>query len=475
MVEGSGNYLHAAGAGIKRGYQEVKEAGANIREGGPVGANIGKAASGVQEAATSALPLVGPTLGKVREDLFNKNYRGALGGLTGTLLQLLPLSEELRGKAGELGKASPERAAGSIETSLATPAGKGGQRAAAMAQDISDARNDLSQIAQKQPLKSKGAARFHELAEKIDDRQDAIWKEAHKPQVQRWEREPVNHQWVANEAAKSLPTEIEDASPEETAKASGWIEDVLNKPRTLQQLDNLLRAINNDIKGKDYKAYGPTGIKVRQTAAKAIRTEIDRVLEEKGEPGVREFNRRWGALDNIKTRAQEKAVQEALRESKQGKVPDWVKPYLFLHPDWGVLTGISTNLSKLRRTPAERLESGMEELGRAKLEPPPNPPFRLVPPPGRGIGPEQLGLPQAESPLEPTFRQRGRNDVAFPKSHPGNEPVRSFGESEKGFPKLSLKKGDEFVNRDGTVYVYNGKAWVKKSGLPPVPKPRSTQ
>ena len=415
-VESAMDYGKGVYQGAKRGIQEVKEASQNVREGGKLLPNIGKAASGMAEAYTSAVPLVGPSVWQAGEDWFKKNYRGALGGMTGTVLQLTGLTDEVRGRAGELGKASEKSGVGNINKALDVPGGKGGDKATAMLSDLNAAKGDLADIQRTTPLKGSGAERFHELAEKIDAKQNRIWDEAHKPQVQRWGSEPVKSEGLVEETRKALPPEVEDASIQETAQAAKWIQETLDRPRTLQQLDGLLRRVNNDIQAKKYETYGPTGIAARQAAARAIRTEIDRVLMEKGEPGVREFNRRWGALDNIKTRSQERAVQLARTDAKTGKVPDWVHPYLFLHPDWGTLTGVSANLSKLKRSPAGRLQSGLSELRRTGIGSPSNPPFRLVGPPGEMPQPEQPTLPGSLSPdvTQPNFRPQGRSDTSFP-------------------------------------------------------------
>lgn len=423
-IKNTEGYLWEAGRGLKRGYQEVKEAGTNIGEGGPILANVGKAASGGMEAATSLTPFIGPTIRTAGTDWFMKNYRGALGGMTGTILQLTGLLDDVRGKAAKFGDAVPERGVSRISTALDVAGGKGGEKSAAMLRDVGIAKNDLADIHRNSPVEGSGAAKFHDLAEKIEAKQERIWNEGHTPQIQRVDSAfsadtHAQSQMAANVAsgAKSaLPVELEDAALNETAQAAKWIQDTLDKPRTLKQWDGLLRNINNDIRGTRYEAFGPAGIAVRQAAAKAIRGEIDRVLVENGESGVKSFNQRWGALENIKTRAQERAVQLARMESKKGELPEWVHPYLFLHPDWGAITGLSANLSRLHRSPAGRLGSGLKELRRSGLESPPPPPFRLVGPPGRVQEPIQPTLPGATSPdvTELNFGPRGRRDVSFP-------------------------------------------------------------
>lgn len=394
MIEGTKSYLQQAGQGLGRAVDEFKGAAQNIREGGPILPNIGKQASGDMEAVTGLTPFVGEPLRTAGEDVWNKNYRGALGGMTGIAAQVLAPEaiEEGYGKVKDY-YTDPATGITKYKGGLDFPSGKGGERAATGNADVDAAARDLAEIQRQSPMKGKKAEDIHQHAEAIGNYQDKIWDEAHKPQIQRWEDEPVNHEWLAEETRKGLPQEEADANPAETAKAKNFIA-LLDKPRTIGQLDSFLRDLNNDIKGKGYEYYGPKGIKVRQDAAQAIRTEIDRVLEQNGEPGVREFNRRWGALDNIKQRAQEQAVSQARQEAKGSDLPEWAKPYIFLHPGWGAAYGLTARIPKaFDYSPGRSLRGGLEQLGRSPLQAPEMPPFRLVSPPGRMPPPEQGGLP----------------------------------------------------------------------------------
>jgi hypothetical protein len=82
------NYGKTAVHGGIEGLREVSEAGQNIGEGGPVSANLAKAGSGFLHAALQATPIVGPHIETAGEDVAQKNYSGAAGGLTGVIAQL---------------------------------------------------------------------------------------------------------------------------------------------------------------------------------------------------------------------------------------------------------------------------------------------------------------------------------------------------------------------------------------------------
>jgi predicted GNAT family acetyltransferase len=82
------NYGKTALQGAHEAGQEIGEAGTNIAEGGPVGANIGKAAGGVLHGALSAVPFVGAPLEQAGVDVHAGNYAGTIGGMLGVLAQI---------------------------------------------------------------------------------------------------------------------------------------------------------------------------------------------------------------------------------------------------------------------------------------------------------------------------------------------------------------------------------------------------
>jgi hypothetical protein len=83
------NHAKQATRGISEGSTDIQDAGANIAEGGPVGANLGKAASGVLHATLQATPLIGAPTETAGQDVAQGNYAGAAGGLTGVTAQIL--------------------------------------------------------------------------------------------------------------------------------------------------------------------------------------------------------------------------------------------------------------------------------------------------------------------------------------------------------------------------------------------------
>lgn len=305
-----------------------------------------------------------------------------------------------------------------VEKSLATPPGKAGARAAAMKEDLSIATKDLAAIEKETPAKvstflkrGKGAENFHELAEKIDARQDKLWDEGHQPGIDRHAEAMIDHEKVRTAGQGAMTPEAREAAPAEAQAADIWLQGIA-KERNLKSTDALIREINADLKGKDVGTrYGPLGIRVRQAVVQALRDEVENVLTASGEKGVKAVNRRWGALENIKGRLAERAVQEANAEAKGGVLPDWAHLYSFLHPDAGLSVGAGVAVGKmLRPSASSRLTKGMRQLGRTNLEAP----FEAMPPSdwreGVETNPARL-LPapahQIPIPEEPAIPARG--------------------------------------------------------------------
>jgi len=83
---------------IGEGGKEEHEAAKNIKEGGPVLPNIGKAAYGVVHGGVGSIPYIGEPIETAGQDVLEKNYPGAAGGLTGVAAQVL--APELTKKGG---------------------------------------------------------------------------------------------------------------------------------------------------------------------------------------------------------------------------------------------------------------------------------------------------------------------------------------------------------------------------------------
>jgi len=415
------DYAKTAYQGVKSGLGEEREALSNIAEGQPVAPNVGKFAHGALHQTLQATPIVGPPLERAGEDVAAKNYSGAAGGMTGTLIDYLGLragGEKANETEAEATARNAEKGSAKIKKALATPAGKGGARAAEMDRAIADTQSELASLQREQAVRKPGrvfnrsdADAYHDLAEKIDKRQDEIWK-YHDEMVDRaaernYEINPANVQRAARQV---LTREARAVNPAEARAAEEWLSGIANI-KDVKGVDNMIREINSDLRGKNVLGYGPLQIRVRQAAVRALRQELDATLTRAGETGVADINRRWGALDQIKNRVAERAVQLANQEAKAGKIPEWVHIYTLLHPE-ALAVGASIRAASLLRPRAGRqLVSGLNTLADTALERPNAPvpptlrPIRGLLPPARiQLGPS-MESPSIPHPPEPMLRE----------------------------------------------------------------------
>lgn len=115
--------LYAQG---KTSMKEAEEAGANVAEGGPLGANIGKAGSAGMDLLLKGVlaPVGGAALATGGEDVAAKNYKGAAGDAAAALTNYLLLRGGGRkaglSKVGELREVAAEAAPKAAEASPGT-------------------------------------------------------------------------------------------------------------------------------------------------------------------------------------------------------------------------------------------------------------------------------------------------------------------------------------------------------------------
>jgi hypothetical protein len=107
-VRSTVNYLQNASKAVKEGFGESAQAGRNVAEGGPLGANAGKAAFGGVHAAAGIVPIAGPMLESAGMDIGTGNIAGGAGTIAGMATQAALLgSPEVRAKAGKLSEKVP--------------------------------------------------------------------------------------------------------------------------------------------------------------------------------------------------------------------------------------------------------------------------------------------------------------------------------------------------------------------------------
>ena len=88
LLEGAYNWGKKAIGNIGEGIGEEYQAAKNIAAGQPVLPNLGKAGYGIVHGGVGSIPFVGEPIETAGEDVLNKNYAGAAGGLTGVIGQV---------------------------------------------------------------------------------------------------------------------------------------------------------------------------------------------------------------------------------------------------------------------------------------------------------------------------------------------------------------------------------------------------
>jgi hypothetical protein len=107
---------------LQESGQEVQQAAQNVVEGGPLGANIGKAGSGLLHGLLAQVPFIGTPTEQAGIDVANKNYAGAAGGLTGVAAQVLaPKIVEAGGDALAAGKSAATKTTSALRDAFVEP------------------------------------------------------------------------------------------------------------------------------------------------------------------------------------------------------------------------------------------------------------------------------------------------------------------------------------------------------------------
>jgi|SRR5579859_6107486 len=378
---------------------------------------------GVIRHAAGTIPILGPWIANRAEEIdpsLTNLEHGAQpnpwGGVAGLATDVLApkAAGELAGKVGpyienrriltgtELGKkalnipAAPEAAA---------LAGRTAPEAVNLAADFDRARFYLADIDRTMPVNGKGSAATFQRAKNTLDYADELWERTHNYPISRQGELPINSQDVAQAGMDAITPEAVAADPRGAGlqrRLQNWLQQTIAQPRNLQSADAMVRELNADLNTpRAQQAYGPLDMRVRQAVVGAYRNEIDRVLTDAGEQGVKESNQDWGAVNNIGKEMVKSAIREAASEGRAGLIPDWVHGYIFRHFGATGLPsiGVSVNPAGIfQPTPSSQLASGMAKLGRSQLAPPPTmpPPPRMLP---FQTGPDTSGpMPNAVGP-----------------------------------------------------------------------------
>jgi hypothetical protein len=370
---------------IGEGIGEEVEAGKNIAAGQPILPNIGKAAYGIVHGGVGSLPFIGEPIETAGEDVLNKNYAGAAGGLTGVIGQVV--APELVGGAIR----SVPKITTAFKDRFTTPAVSGGlsREATANLQEplarrgiektlsatsmpagqhnlreaFTLAAPDLAEMERLAPLKQTKKAggfvnpdlRIRETVKNIDDHLDSLWNMERKPQIDR------------NGELQTLTREqlLGDATPEQIGRIEKSFKMAIPQEINLATADKLLVKVNTRLRGAE--GMTPEGRAMALELSPdlqrfnemkgALHENIGGLLERVGEPGIKEFNRRYGALSQVRD-----ALRNRMNPEESIRVLDALR----------VTGGIGRNVNlferlHLKASPGRNLQKGLEELAQTGL------------------------------------------------------------------------------------------------------------
>jgi hypothetical protein len=288
--------------------------------------------------------------------------------------------------------------------------GRGSPEPIKAASDFDIAKKDLAAIERGTPVTAKGSQGTFIRAKNMVDYAHQLWEDGHKAPISRNVNMPTNPSTLAQAGQSVLTEGLADSDPAGARRSRTWLNNSVNKPRSLGAADQFLRELNADINSPAAnEAYGNTFLRVKSAVASATRKEIEDVLTNAGETGVRDVNMRYTAISKMADRAIDQGIAEAKTEAKAGPLPDWIRPYLFAHRG-GMSAGLSAHLPGPK--PSVQLAEGMTGLARTKLTPPPieTPTPRLP----ASVGPDTSG------PVRPGM---GPSAYSWNQSGPAPPPV----------------------------------------------------
>lgn len=296
---------------IGQGLQEEKEAAQNIKEGGPILQNIGKAGAGIVHGGLGSLPFVGEPLEQAGQDIVNKNYAGAAGGITGVIGQAV--GPELL-HAGKFAPGS-EMEAAAAEHKAAAPPKKGNIDYDA---NFQRAAPHLAEEARNAPVTNMREA--HDAANNAIKKIDGQVKGA----IAQIGDEKVNADSILDRARAAV--DAVKRTPEERAAAMKLLDGLGVKGQIgIGEADALRERLNAELAG-DYDKTGSDRATLRKTnsayaaneaAANALRDAIYDKLEERGVKGARDLRRDQGALMEMRDHYRDNIVKAEAADTKE--------------------------------------------------------------------------------------------------------------------------------------------------------------
>ena len=245
---------------------------------------------------------------------------------------------------------------------------------------LSIAAPDIAEIQRQTPLQTSGGFvnpdfRVREFVRNADAHLDNLWNQERNPQIQR----NANAVRSLDPVKQSILSSVSDLDRENYPGAVQEINRrLMSMPdtETLGQLNDRLRDVNarrNAYRGMTPQERAAANITSPQIDAlnaehQTLQQIISDELANRGEAGIRDFDRRYGALSEVRD-----ALRDQMNSTEATRLLDQVR-------GWISPTGAVGMHERLPLTPSRgrTLETGLQRLARSSLQTPttpaPNPP-----------------------------------------------------------------------------------------------------
>ncbi len=254
---------------------------------------------------------------------------------------------------------------------------------------LATAAPDLAEIQRRTPLQTSGGLlnpdyRIREFTTNANNYLDDLWNNQRQPQIDR----NANAVRSLDPVKQSIVDSVSDLDRE---NYPGAVQEIARKVQsmpdyeTLGQLSDRLREVNaqrtafRGMTPQEQAAANITAPKIDAINAeyRALQDAISDELANRGEQGIQDFDKRYGAISEVRD-----ALQSQMNPAEATRLLDQVKAWI----SPGGAAGIHQRLP-IVASPGRTLESGLNRLARSPLTPPataaPNPPpiAGLLPPP----------------------------------------------------------------------------------------------
>jgi hypothetical protein len=260
-------------------------------------------------------------------------------------------------------------------------------------ESLATAAPDLAEIERAAPLGKSGAKggilkpdlRVRQTVENINNKLDDIWQRERQPQIDR--------QGDAHTLTKEQL--LEGMTPEQKSAIENKLDVKIPDNINVRDADGLLKKVNARLRKTEgmtpegqalAKELSPVLEKLDQMKDR-LHDAIGNTLESRGEPGIREFNRRYGALSEVRD-----AFRTRMNPNETARVLDDIRVHGGLHGP-----GIFERLH-IKASPGRLVQKGLQDLSSSGLRTPPTPeaprtefPQLTAPKPQVPYRPESLG------------------------------------------------------------------------------------